>query len=83
MWIVYDALVNVMNIVTRYINETTGAEVEVVTDETDTYVERSMVFTREEVELKREGTKLTGKETNALFALYHSKGEKVRRIGQV
>jgi hypothetical protein len=69
-----------MNISTRYINETTGAQVEVVTDSTDTYVEQSMVFTKEEVELGREGTKLSGKETNALFALYASQGNAVRRL---
>jgi hypothetical protein len=69
-----------MNISTRYLNETTGAQVEVVTDSTDTYVEQSMVFTKEEVELGREGTKLSGKETNALFALYAAQHNVVRRM---
>jgi magnesium-transporting ATPase (P-type) len=79
LWIVYDAHVNA-NISTWFENETLGKFAEVVTDSTGTLCEKGMVFTREEIELKRDGERLNGSQVNNLFAYWHGAGHKVTRL---
>ena len=76
---VYDTDVNA-NISTWFENETLGKFAEVVTDSTGELCEKGMVFTKEEVELKRDGEKLTARQVNNLFAYWHGAGHKVTRL---
>lgn len=65
---------------TWFENETLHKFAEVVTDDTGTLCEKGMVFTQQEIELKRDGDKLTARQVNNLFAYWHGAGHKVTRL---
>lgn len=65
---------------TWFENETLGKVAEVVTDDTGELCEKGMVFTKQEIELKREGERLTARQVNNLFAYWHGAGHKVTRL---
>lgn len=66
-----------MNITTRFENKTLSKVIDVVTDRSGTWCEGSEVFTRKEVELHRDGHRLTAAQTNKLFAYYHAAGHTI------
>lgn len=68
-----------MTISTRFENSTLGKTIDVITDPSGIWCEGSEVFTAKELELRREGHRLTAEQTNKLFAYYHSAGHAVRR----
>lgn len=65
---------------TWFHNETLKKFAEVVTDDTGELCEKGMVFTQQEIELKRDGERLTARQVNALFAYWHGAGHKVMRL---
>jgi hypothetical protein len=72
--------VNALLTSTWFHNETLDKYAEVVTEETGTICEKGMVFTKDEIELKRDGTHLTARQVNNLFAYWHGAGHKVTRM---
>ena len=72
--------VNALLISTWFHNETLNKFAEVVTEETGTLCEKGMVYTKDEIELKRDGEQLTARQVNSLFAYWHGAGHKVTRL---
>lgn len=67
---------------TWFHNEVLDKFAEVVTDDTGELCEKGMVFTKQEIELKRDGERLNARQVNALFGYWHGAGHKVTRMAK-